>query len=258
MFATNPNLNVFLRSERRMSVAMALVFLPWIAVVLFTVGGWAALNLVGYAIVVFAAGYSIIGVALPAPTRTQAQTIFLAPAVGILAISALTAFWLRLGLPLIWVPTLWFGLMAVGAPFLWSDRALLSKSTVAYGGALVVLSVLIGAVYFFPAARNDAILRRDGSFNWIYVDTQYNHAIASAIKNGGSPLEEPGTATTELLYHFGPYAPAGVISRLDGLNLGDAFARVTRGASLWASMLSCFGLSTLLMVYLVSIGMTCL
>src|ERR1019366_147340 len=146
----------------------------------------------------------------------------------------------------IWVPTLWFGLMAVGAPFLWSDRALLSKSTVAYGGALVVLSVLIGAVYFFPAARNDAILRRDGSFNWIYVDTQYNHAIASAIKNGGSPLEEPGTATTELLYHFGPYAPAAVISRFAGLNLGDAFARVTRGASLWALVLSCFGLGTLL------------
>jgi hypothetical protein len=78
---------------------MALVFLPWMALVLFTAGGWAALNLLAYAITVFAAGYSIINVTLPAPARFQ--TIFLAPAAGILAISALTAFWVRLGLPII-------------------------------------------------------------------------------------------------------------------------------------------------------------
>jgi hypothetical protein len=238
------SLNIFLSSERRMSVAMALVFLPWIAVVLFTAGGRAALNLFGYAIMVFAAGYSIISVALPAPARTQ--TIFLAPAVGILAISALTAFWLRLGLPLIWVLALWLGLMAAGAVSLWSDRALWTKSKVAYGGALVILSVLICAVYFLPSARNDAVLRRDGSFNWIYVDTQYNQSIAADIKSGDSPPKAPGTATAELLYHFGPYAPAAAISRLTRLNLGDALARVARGASLWALVLSCFGLGTLL------------
>ena len=135
---------------------MALVFLPWMAVVLFTAGGWAALNFLGYAIVVSAAGYGIVSVALPAPARTEA--IVLAPAVGILAISALTAFWVRLGLPLIWVPALWLGLMAAGALYLWNDRALWAKSTVAYGGALVVLSVLICAVYFLPGARNDAVL----------------------------------------------------------------------------------------------------
>jgi hypothetical protein len=238
------SLNVLMRSERRMSVAMALVFLPWMAVVLFTAGGWAALNFFGYALMVFAAGYSIVSLALPTTARTQ--VIVLAPAVGVLAISGLTAFWLRLGLPLIWVPAPWLGLMAAGLLCLWRDRPLLAKSTVAYGGALVVLSVLICAVYFLPGARNDAVLRRDGSFNWIYVDTQYNHAIAADIKSGDSPPKTPGTATAELLYHFGPYAPAAAISRLAGLNLGDAFARVTRGASLWALVLSCFGLGTLL------------
>jgi hypothetical protein len=225
---------------------MALVFLPWIAVVLVTAGAWAALNFFAYAIMVFAAGYSIVSAALSAPTRTQTQNIVLAPAVGILALSALTAFWLRLGLPLVWVPVLWLGLMSVGALGLWSDRALLGKSTVAYGGALVILSVLICAVYFVPGARNDAVLRRDGSFNWIYVDTQYLHSMAASIKSGDSPPKDPGTATTELLYHFGPYAPAAAISRLDGLNLGDSLARVTRGASLWALVLSCLGLGTLL------------
>jgi hypothetical protein len=234
----------FFSSERRMLVVMVFVFLPWIAVVLFTAGSWAALNFFGYAIIVLAAGYSIVSVALPAPARIQ--TIVLAPAIGILAISSLTAFWLRLGLPLVWVPVLWIGLMAVGTLDLWTDRALWAKSTVAYGGALVVLSVLICSVYFLPGARNDAVLRRDGSFNWIYVDTQYNHAIGAAIKSSVSPPKEPGTATAELLYHFGAYAPAAAISRLDGLNLGDAFARVTRGASFWALVLSCFGLGTLL------------
>jgi hypothetical protein len=236
--------NIFLCSERRMSVTMALVLLPWMAVILLTAGAWAAINFCAYAIVVFGVGYSIICVTLPAPARTQ--TIVLAPALGILVISALTAFWVRLGLPLIWVPVLWFGLMAAGALGLWSDRDLWAKTTFTYGGALVVLSVLVCAVYFLPGARNDAVRRGDGSFNWIYVDTQYFHSMAAGVKSGDSPPNDPGTATTKLFYHFGPYAPAAAISRLDGLDLGDAYARVTRGASLWALVLSCFGLGTIL------------
>jgi hypothetical protein len=232
-----------LGSGRRLSVTMVLAFLPWFAVVLFTAGGWAAVNFFAYAIIVFAAGYSIVGLALPAPAR--AQNIVLAPAVGILAVSALTAFWVRLALPLVWVSILWLVLTAAGLLYLWSDRGILAKENVAYGGALVLLSVLICVIYLLPGARNDAVRRADGSFNWMYVDTQYNYSIAAAIKNG-SPPREPGTYAVELLYHFGGYAPAAAISRFDGLDLGDAYARVTRGASLWALMLSCFGVGTLL------------
>jgi hypothetical protein len=241
---TNSRLGVFLRSERRMCAVMALVLLPWIAVVLSTAGSWAAVTFVGYTILVLAVGYSIVSVALPATVRTQA--IILAPAVGILAISALTAFWLRLGLPLTCVPALWLGPMVVGALSLWNDRALWVKGTVAYGGALVVLSMLICAVYFLPGARNDAVLRRDGSFNWIYVDTQAHYAIAAGIKRGESPPKVPGAASEELFYHFGPYAPAAAISRFAGIDLGDALSRVTRGASLLALLLSCFALGTIL------------
>ena len=149
---------------------MGLVFLPWIAVVFYTAGWWAALNLLGYAIVVFAIGYGIVGMALPASARTQ--VILLAPALGILAISALTALWLRLGLALIWAPALWLGLMAVGAICLWRDRASWSKSTVPYGLMLAVFSALICAVCFLPSASNDIVQRSDGSFNWKYIDTQ--------------------------------------------------------------------------------------
>jgi hypothetical protein len=242
--ANKSNLNVSLHSERPMSVVMAFVLMPWIVVVLCTAGKWAALNLLAYAIVVFAAGYCIARLALPISVRSE--IIVFAPAVGILVISALTAFWLRLGLPLVWAPTLWLVLMAAGALRFWSDRNHCAQKTVAFGGTLVFLSALICVVYFLPAARNDAVLRHDGSFNWIYVDTQYNYSIAAGIKSDNSPPKTPGTAITELLYHFGPYAPSAAISRLDGLNLGDAFARVTRGASLWALVLSCFGLGTLL------------
>ena len=101
-------------------------------------------------------------------------------------------------------------------------------------------------MYFLPTARNDLVQRRDGSFNWRFVDTQHFHSIAASIKSSGSPPRTPGTFTAELLYHFGPYAPAAAISKLDGLNLGDAVARVTHGAWLWALVLSCFGLGTLL------------
>jgi hypothetical protein len=129
---------------------------------------------------------------------------------------------------------------------LWRDRSDWGKSTVAYGLTLALLSAVICAVYFVPSACNDLVNRHDGSFNWKYIDTQHFHAMAASIKNGGSPPKTPGTATAELLYHFGAYAPAAAISRLDGLDIGDAVARVTRGASLWALVLSCFGFGTLL------------
>jgi hypothetical protein len=223
---------------------MLLVLMPWIAVVLFTAGGWAALSFVGYATVVFAVGCGIVSVTVPA--QAPVEIIFLVPSLGILTISSLTALWLRLGLPLTWVPFIWIGLAAAGVVGLWHDRAQWAKSTVSYGMTLAVFSALICAVFFVPGARNDAVQRVDGSFNWIYVDNEVHYAIAAGIKDGDIPPRVPGAATQELLYHFGAYAPSAVVSRFTGLDLGDAFARVTRGAQIWALVLSCFGLGTLL------------
>ncbi len=238
------SLSVLLKSERRMPVVMGLVFLPWLVVVLFTAGGWATLNLLIYAILVSAVGCFVVNLALPSDVRAEA--FMLAPAAGILAISALTAFWVRLGLPLIWVAALWLALAAAGLFCFWKARVLWSQGTVAYGGALVLLSVLICGLFFLPGARNDAVLRRDGSFNWIYGDTQYFQSVVASIKDSDGPPRAPGISIEELRYHFGPYAPAAAISRLDGLALGDAFARVTRGTSMWALVLSCFGLGVFL------------
>jgi hypothetical protein len=241
---TYMSLNALLCSERRTTEVIALVLLPVFAVVLSTAGAWAALVFVAYAIIIFVVGYGIVSMALPEPQRKE--NIILAPAVGLLAISATTAFWARLALPLEGFAIPLLALTAAGAICLWRDRPRWTASTVSYGGVLVLLSVLICAVYLLPSARRDAVLRPDGSYNWMYVDNQCHHMIAANIKSGNNPPKTYGTSTAELFYHFGPYAPSAFISRFAGVELGDAFARVTRGASLWALLLSCFGVGMLL------------
>lgn len=233
-------------AERRTVAVMVLTFLPWLAVVLFTAGVWAAVHLLVYGLVVLAVGYGIVNLALPASFRPL--SILFAPALGILVGSAVTALWLRLGFSLVWSPILWLVLIAAGLPALWADRSLWAAHSVSYGWTLAFFSLIICAVYFLPTARNDAVLRRDGSFNWIYVDTQYFNSIAAGIERGDSPPRAPGSADTLLFYHFAPYAPAAAMARLTGIPLNDAFARVTRGASLWALVLSCFSLGTLLSI----------
>ena len=116
-------LNIFCRSERRMSAVMALVFLPWLVVVLFTAGGLAALNFIGYAIMVFAAGYSYCqrGAAY---LRANLEPSFLLLRSVSWRISALTAFWVRLGLPVIWVSGALAGTdWRLGQLCLWRDHA---------------------------------------------------------------------------------------------------------------------------------------
>lgn len=237
-------LMMFVSLDRNLAIVMAAASLPWILTVLATSGGFSALNVVGYLVVVLVAGYVVVRLAIPNGAGTE--RMLFSPALGIILISALTAFLLRLGFPITLAPVIWTALVASGAWGLWRDRNLLAKAKTPYGGALVALSVLICLVYFLPAARNDAVLRRDGSFNWMYVDTQMFHSMAASIKSVDTPPKIPGTATAPLLYHFGPYAPSAVISRTTGLNLGDAMARVTHGTELWALIVSCFGLGMLL------------
>ena len=238
------NISLNLRSERPVLVTMLLAFLPWLVVSLFTGGAWVAIHAGAYAILVFAIGYALVRAVLPIGSRSQA--IVLAPAAGIMLLSALTAFWLRLGLPLVWVSLPWTGLTGVGAMGLWQDRSLMQKTKVEYGFALVAISTLICGVLFTPAALNDAVSRPDGSFNWISLDMPYFHSMAANIKYCSGPPTMPGTATAQLYYHFGPYTQAAAISRWTGINLGDVLVRVTRGVEQWALVFSCLGLGTFL------------
>ena len=233
-----------LQAEKRLPILLALTLLPWLLVVVFTASVVAGLHFLFYAGIASAIGYAILSAALPVDSRFK--FFVLAPALGIVAIQAVSGVWLRLGLEVQWLPWVWIGLGFVGLPFLWTDCRRLALEKIPWAWTLAFVSVLICGLFFLPSAKNDSVLRKDGSFQWIYVDAQYNYAIAAGIAGGQSPPVGPGTATEPLFYHFGPYAPAAAISRFDGLNLGDALMRVTRGVSIWALVLSCFGFGTLL------------
>src|SRR5215831_7761759 len=175
------DLDVSVRPDRRLPATLGISFLPWLVVVLFTGGIWSAVDLVGYAIGVLAVGYGVVCLAIAGSARPRG--LVLAPALGILTVSATGAFWLRFGLPLLWIWGVWLCLAIPGMVFLWTDRGIWAKQALGYGRTLAGLSLLICAVYFCLPANNDAVLRSDGSFNWIYVDTQHFYSIAAGIKS---------------------------------------------------------------------------
>jgi hypothetical protein len=226
------------------SFVLILALLPWTIVALFTAGLSGALVLVAYGVLAFLAGFAVVSAILPPQDRACA--IVLAPAAGVLTLSALTAFWLRLGLPLPWVPLIWLGLAAVGTIAVLRGREQLRSSRLDYGIPLIAVSVLICAIYFLPGALSDAVLRSDGSFSWFNIDTQLYNSMVVSIRDSVSPPKMAGTATAELRYHFGPYAVAAGISLLTRIAEGDALVRVTRGVEQWALIFSCFGLGTIL------------
>ncbi len=206
-------------------------------------GVQSALAFLEYAVLVTAAGYSVVSVLASAARR---NALLLAPAVGIVLVSSVVALGLRLGVRIAWAPAEWCVLALAGLPGLWRDRRLWLERAVPMGAWLGLLSILICGLYFVPAARRDAIRRHDGSFNWIYVDTQFFYAVSAELKTGILPLRMPGTYEDVMHYHFAPYVPAAVLARTTGISLGDAFARVTRGASYFALVLSTFALGVLL------------
>jgi hypothetical protein len=232
------------QADRRLRSFLPLSLLPWFLAVLFTASISASLQFLVYVGMVLTIGYAILAAALSANFRYK--FLVLAPALGIVAIEAVSGVWLRLGMVVQWLPWVWLFLALAGLPLLWIDRRYLAREKTPWGWTLVAVSALSCVIFFLPSAQKDSVLERDGSFQWVYVDSQYFYGIAAGIKGGESPPVGPGTATEPLFYHFGPYAPAAAISRFDGLNLGDALMRVTRGASIWALVLSCFGFGTLL------------
>lgn len=232
-----------LRSQWTLLPTLAGTLLPWLFFVLVISGPSVTLNLIAYAVVVLAAGYSILFAALPAP---RTQTIFLAPVAGVLAISSLTAFWVRLGLPLLASAIVWLTLTVVGIWALARDRKQWAHSGIAYGRTLALVSVAICAAYFPPSAMGNFVQHPDGSYSWRHRDSEHFQAIAASIENTNGAPKSPGTATADLRYHFGGEAAAAAISRFDRLDIGDALGRVTRGVTMWALLLATFAVGTLL------------
>jgi hypothetical protein len=224
-------------------MVLGLGMLPWLLVTLWT-GGWAAAGyLIGYILIVLAVGYGAAAFAL---VGVRVNAIALAPALGIFLFAGTGGLAVRLGLSLRSIFVLWVVLAAAGAAALWNNRSTWISEPLPYGKTLIALSALICLVYFVPGAKTDSVLRPDGSYGWMYVDTQHFYAIAATIKSSIGVPRSPGSFAVGLNYHFGPYVPAALISSFTGLDLGDALVRVTRAAALWSLVFSTFALGTVL------------
>lgn len=105
---------------------------------------------------------------------------------------------------------------------------------------LVPISLIVALLYYLPGAIRDAVYLPDGSFNWMYVDTQYFHAIASTVKSSVGIPKQPGTSFAYLSYHFGPYSTAGILSAVLNITVGDALVRVVRPIALISLILSTY------------------
>lgn len=177
---------------------------------------------------------------------SREDKIFLSLPMGFMVASCLVAIGVRLGVDpsaLFWTVMAFavFGLIqcfvrpedvqGVPVPGLWG---------------LCVLSLIIALVYFLPGALRDAVYLRDGSYNWMYVDTQYNCAMASSIKSSIGAPRLPDMGVVDLRYHFGPYALAGSMSAALGIPVGDAMVRVVRPAALLALLLATYSLGRFL------------
>jgi hypothetical protein len=106
--------------------------------------------------------------------------------------------------------------------------------------------LLIAAIFFLPGAIRDGVFNRDGSYNWMYVDTQYFSAIASSVKSSAGVPKTPGMGIADLNYHFGPHATAGAVSAALGISTGDAVARIVRPSGLLALLLAVYSLGSFL------------
>ena len=158
----------FWEAEQKTIVVLGLALLPWVCVAMFTAGPLAAFDVIAYGLLALLAGYVVVCAILPSGSR--ASVIVLAPATGVLTLSALTAFWLRLGLPLIGSSTVWFVLAALGVVCFWRDRGQLRTARIPYGISLVAISASICASFHSRCSQ-----RRRPATRWGFHMVQYRH-----------------------------------------------------------------------------------
>jgi hypothetical protein len=170
----------------------------------------------------------------------------LAPGLGYVIACGTLALAVRLGLPAgigFWVLT--FAAAIAVIRFARRTRTA-GHRPVEMGLLYVGLFTLVCLIYFLPGAVKDAVTLSDGRFTWIYVDTQYHHAVAASIKTSLGPPKMPGLGIADLEYHFGNYALSGALSAATGIPLSDAYARLVRGAAQLCLLTSAIALGRIL------------
>jgi hypothetical protein len=214
------------------------LLLPWIIILLFTSS---LITLMTFLSVIV--GLIVLGRLLLETASTnllQEDKIFLSLPAGYLVISGIIALTVRFGIS----PSVVFWTLAAFVVLALSPRFVREsfiQSWKVHGlGALAILSLIIAFIYFLPGAIRDAVYLPDGSYNWMYVDTQYFSAIAANVKTCIGAPKCPGVSFIDLSYHFGPYSVAGAISAALGIPIGDALVRIARPIALLSLILTTY------------------
>ncbi len=223
---------------------LALIALPFVVIVGAVSGPWTALILVCMAAGLAGVG-SVMLEGVVAPLDDHDRAVLSLP-VGYMAAACLFGLGARSG---IGVERLFWGvsvlaLICVGRTFTRFRARPIGRLQDLWWLGLV--SLLIAAVFFLPGAIRDGVYLKDGSYNWMYVDTQYFSAIASSVKSSlGVPML-PDMGIVDLRYHFGPHAIAGALSAALNVPVGDAVARVVRPAGVLSLVLAGYSLGAFL------------
>ena len=214
------------------------ILLPWICIIAFESSGIALCTFLFLAIGMLVFGKFLLETInanfteedkwlLSLPTGYLSFCGLTALAVR-LGVSSFTVFW-AIGIPMV-IVSIWYFIR----------HNLISVPKIQGLWALVPLSLIIALLYYLPGAIRDAVYLPDGSYNWMYVDTQFFHAVASSVKSSIGVPRMPGTSTIDLTYHFGPYGIAGILSEALDISVGDALVRVVRPIALLSLLLSAY------------------
>ena len=227
--------------EVRLVVPLAVA--PWVLVALVTGGPSVAVHM----LVTLAVLGGLGALALRYGMTEHGEALYLlAIPVGFVFAASLLALGLRIGLS---VRITGWALVALGLMGLLMVRGEgrgLGRQHLRYGVLYIVLSAMVCGLYFAPGAWQDGVTTADGSFQWMYIDTQYQMANAAVAKTDQAPPAMPGMSTAPFIYHFAPYSVAGAISAMTGLTIADATVRVVRGIGLLALLLASLGLGRIL------------
>lgn len=202
------------------------ILFPWIVIIAFASSPATVIIFISVFIGMFFFGKVLID-SIPADFTDSDRWLLALPA-GYMTVSGLTALLLKLSVSPVTVFWITAILMAYSTVLQFFQKKLYNYPNIHGLWLLVPLSLIISLVYYLPGAIRDAVFLPDGSFNWMYVDTQYFYAIASSVKSSSGVPLLPGTSMVEMNYHFGPYSIAGIISAALDVPVGDALVRISR------------------------------
>lgn len=224
---------------------VGLSLLPWLAVLMGTSGpASAALFLATLGIQLGLGFLLLLGVV---KINRYPFLLMLAPGAGYIVLGSTIAFGVRGGMDagrLFWTCVA-FGVVGLGVMGKRVNWRRLNRA-VRRGYVYPLLSLIICGVYFIPPATRDAVVRPDGSFQWMYVDTQYSMAVTVAVMNAVGVPSKPGFFGSEHAYHYGAPAIAAGMSAAVGIPVRDSHSRVLRALAQFSLLISALGLGFIL------------